>query len=919
VKRTRLALTCLLATLPAAACSKGEGENAGHKVDAAAPAAPVGTSGASAIAAWSVTWRPEASGGESETFDSQLTLTNGSAAPLGSSGWKLYFTSSSPFIDATHAPDGSATRATPSLAQQGLTCAHGDTAASGDDWVLEPLPSFSPIPPGGSRAIHMLASGSAILKSDSPSGFHLLLPGQSAPVAVFASVDLDSSNPRQTARSSDDALPVQTPELRYRDNQSSIRLDLGIEGRLLPSPLSVVATGGEIALGPSVTIQPAGGLESEAAYLEAALRDVLGGATVSVMAPEKAPEKKAAIALSLNPDLDVTGDGAADPEGYTLTADDSGVKIAGTDSAGVFYAIQTLRQLIPLVSAPQTASVTIPKVIIADAPLFHYRGMHLDVARHFESKETILRLIDLLSVHKINKFHFHLTDDEGWRLEIPDLPELTDYGSRRGFDPAEAKMLHIALGSGGGLTSSDGIAQKKGDEAAANGGTAPSYQGFEVATLNFVGNGSGYYTTADFEQILTYAAERHVDVIPEVDMPAHARAAVRSMEARYAKYHGTDEARAAQYRLIDPADTTRHTSVQGYTDNLMNPCLDSTYAFIAKVVAEIKARYDAAHVKLLMFHAGGDEPPGSVWWAGSPACRASTSTRALRDVARKDSFFKKVSAIALGSGAKMAGWDDVIQKGLRISGFVSMPWSNVWGSGGEDQAYKQANSGQSVILAHATNLYMDLAYEKDPDEPGGTWGGFVDERKTFDYLPFDIFSNATQDAMGHAIPASKWATAVRLTKRASILGLEGLLWGENRKTPALLEYMAFPKMLGVAERAWNRHMPTPQTLGPAWTRFVNTLGQAELPRLDAYRPVDVRREIPQPRAVGVNYRIPPPGARIENGQLLANTRYPGLALEISTDGGKSWVAYSAPLSVTGSVLVRAKTSSGRAGRVAKVN
>ena len=136
------------------------------------------------------------------------------------------------------------------------------------------------------------------------------------------------------------------------------------------------------------------------------------------------------------------------------------------------------------------------------------------------------------------------------------------------------------------------------------------------------------------------------------------------------------------------------------------------------MVDEIKARYDAAHVKLTMVHAGGDEPPGSVWWAGSPACRAPASARgtgAMRDAARKDYFFKNVSAIVAAHDAKMAGWDDVIQKGLRLNGFVSMPWSNVWGSGGEDQAYKQANSGQPVILAHATNLYMDLAYEKDPD------------------------------------------------------------------------------------------------------------------------------------------------------------------------------------------------------------
>jgi hexosaminidase len=436
-------------------------------------------------------------------------------------------------------------------------------------------------------------------------------------------------------------------------------------------------------------------------------------------------------------------------------------------------------------------------------------------------------------------------------------------------------------------------------------------------------------------------------VIPEFDVPAHARAAVRSMERRYARYHPADEARATEYRLVDPLDTTPHTSVQGYTDNLMNPCLPSTYAFLAKVVEEVQARYAAAHQRLVLFHVGGDEPPGATWWADSLACRTNPETREQDDAARKDAFYRRLSAIvtARGGNAKMAGWDEVVQKGLSLDGFVSMPWNNVWGEGGEDQAYKEANQGKLVVLAHATNLYMDLAYAKDPDEPGGDWAGFVDERKTFEYLPFDIFANATRDAMGHAIPASAWSHAAHLRRHPerrapaadalaplaplaplaqsdtdvpNILGLEGLLWGENRKTPELLEYMTFPKILGVAERAWNRRTPGAAALPSAWNEFVQGLGEAELPRLDLYRPVDVRREL-GPGRVGVNYRIPPPGASIVEGMLRANDRYPGVTVEISTDGGGSWAAYTAPLPASGDVLVRARTASGRASRAARVH
>jgi hexosaminidase len=174
--------------------------------------------------------------------------------------------------------------------------------------------------------------------------------------------------------------------------------------------------------------------------------------------------------------------------------------------------------------------------------------------------------------------------------------------------------------------------------------------------------------------------------------------------------------------------------------------------------------------------------------------------------------------------------------------------------------------------------------------------------------------------MGHAISPDTWANATRLTRsgRDNILGLEGLLWSENVKSPALLEYMAFPKMLGVAERAWNRDVPSSHALAQAWERFVNTLAQAELPRLDSFRPVDVRHELSLPDRPGVNYRIPLPGAVLEDGSLRANVRYPGMAIEYSTDGGATWKAYVAPTQARPPILVRVKTSSGRAGRAAAV-
>ncbi|HET7500001.1 MAG TPA: chitobiase/beta-hexosaminidase C-terminal domain-containing protein, partial [Kofleriaceae bacterium] len=219
---------------------------------------------------------------------------------------------------------------------------------------------------------------------------------------------------------------------------------------------------------------------------------------------------------------------------------------------------------------------------------------------------------------------------------------------------------------------------------------------------------------------------------------------------------------------------------------------------------------------------------------------------------------------------------------------------------------------------YATNLYMDLAYAKDPDEPGYYWANFVDEKKTFEYRPFDIFENGTADRMGNPIDPSAWNDKVRLTAagKANVLGMEGLLWGENVKTPQLLEYLAFPKLLGVAERAWNPDPAQPQNTPEAWAVFANRLGQEVLPRLGAFRPVDLRGELGH--QTGVNYRLPPPGAVITDGVLHASVRFPGLPIELSSDGGRSWTAYTQPVAVSGRIALRTHAPDGRTSRLAWV-
>jgi hexosaminidase len=857
-------------------------------------------------------------------FRSVFTLENKGTGTLGNQGWKLYFS----FVrDVINEGEGTAP-VVQSLARQGVKISRADRAGSGDYWVLEPLADFKPLAPGEQRDISVLAANWAINKSDAPAGFHIAFSGgqfkESMAYAVPSTAVMDATDEKQTKRFPGDKLPVQSSAVRFAEGQALQALDL--KGQLLPAPREVVAGTGTVTLKGEVILGFASALKGEAAYLASALNDVTT-ASITQREGKKGGEH---ILLDIQAGVDKA-------EGYVLDVKEGQVLITGADAAGVFHGIQTLRQLISVEAYKDAADpfkrraeLVLPAVHISDAPGFVYRGMALDVARHFQTKETVKKLLDVLASYKINKFHFRLADDEGWRLEIPGIPELTRYGARRGFDLNETEMMHAAMGSSNDLGTGDSIARKPAQRTSDK--PKPAYQGFEQETLNFVGKGSGYYTTKDFEEILRYATERHIDVIPEIDSPGHSRAATLSMEYRYRTLKDSDPAAAAQYRVVDPNDTSKHKSVQGYTDNFLNPCLETTYAFLTKVVQEVKARYDAVPgAQLTAIHGGGDELPSvasNVWWQGSPLCKQNAATKDLGDVALLNLFFKRWSGIITATGAKMTGWDDVILHGQRLEGFQPMPWSNVWGWGAEDDAYEHANQGYSVILAHSTNLYLDLAYNKDPDEPGYYWANFTDVKKTFEYRPFDIFVNATQDRMGNAFTPDQWKEGkdkdgkpvnVRLTAegKKNILGMQGLLFAENVKTPEVMEYLVFPKMLGVAERAWNPELGDVSEMPALWARFTNTLGQSALPRLDAWRPVDVRSELPD--TVGVNYRIPLPGAEVRDGKLNANVLFPGLGIQYSTDNGSTWKPYEGPVSVSGRVLVRTVAGAGRTSRVGTLN
>ena len=214
-------------------------------------------------------------------------------------------------------------------------------------------------------------------------------------------------------------------------------------------------------------------------------------------------------------------------------------------------------------------------MFVEDYPDLLYRGQMIDIARNFTTVDNLKKLIDIFASYKMNVRHFHFADDEAWRLDIPGLEELIAVGSRRGHTVDESRCLYPCY----------------------DGGCDP-----DAATV-----GNGHYSREDFIGLVRYAAERHIRVIPEIESPGHARAAIVSMKARYNKYKETDMAKATEYLLSEPEDTSRYESVQYYTDNVINVALPSSYRFMEKVIRELAAMYKEAGVPLSTVHLGGDE------------------------------------------------------------------------------------------------------------------------------------------------------------------------------------------------------------------------------------------------------------------------------------------------------------------------
>jgi len=409
------------------------------------------------------------------------------------------------------------------------------------------------------------------------------------------------------------------------------------------------------------------------------------------------------------------------PEGYELTVASNSVVVRAPSQAGLFYGVQTLFQLLPpqIYATNLVTGVTwqMPGVEIKDWPRFPWRGFMLDVSRHFFDKSEVETLLDAMALHKLNVFHWHLTDDHGWRIEIKKYPRLTAVGAWRkaagfGFDP----RLTTAYGPDGRY--------------------------------------GGFYTQDDIRDVVKYAATRHITIVPEIEMPGHATAAL----AAYPEYSCTGGP-------FEPSLTA------GVFNGIYDPAKEETFQFLANVIAEVAPLFPGKY-----FHIGGDEVPKDTWHH-SADCQALMKREGLENEEELQSWFvRRIEKIVEANGHAMIGWSEILQGGLPPNAVV-MDWI-----GGAKEA---ATAGHDVVMTPTGYCYFDFYqstnHAAEPKAPA--WGGPLTLGKIYSFEPMP--KNVPPDL------------------QPFILGAQGNLWTEQISNLKQAEYMTFPRACALAEVTWS--------------------------------------------------------------------------------------------------------------------
>ena len=533
---------------------------------------------------------------------------------------------------------------------------------------------------------------------------------------------------------------------------------------------------------------------------------------------------KAAAEASANP---ANAAGLASPpdyaaaqtrESYRLEITPQTVRLEAADPAGLFYAMQTLRQLLPPPqrqgTSVRTEPVAIPCMIIADQPRYGWRGMMLDVSRHFFPKEFIYEFIDYLAMNKLNTFHWHLVDDQGWRIEIKKYPLLTEIGAWR--VDREADHWNSRL---------------------------PQQPG-EKATYG------GYYTQQEIRDIVAYARSRYITIVPEIEMPAHAGAALAAYP---------------QHSCSGGPFTVPPGGVWPIV-NIYCAGNDSTFTFLQNILEEVIALFPGEYI-----HVGGDEADKSEW-KKCPRCQARIRAEKLANEAELQSYLiRRMEKWLAERGKRLIGWDEILEGGLAPRATV-MSWR------GMDGGIKAAKELHDVVMSPTDFCYFDY-YQGPPDFEPLAIGGLVPLEKVYAFEPTPAGLNAEQ--------------------AAHILGCQANLWTEFIATPEHARYMLFPRMLALAEVAWSpaasRH----------WPSFLERTVR-RLPHLDSLG-IGYARTLFNPR---YTLKI---GDKGRNARIEFETSIPDRQLRYTLDGSdpvSTSPLYSGPITLKNSATVKAALFNG---------
>ncbi|MEP6948989.1 MAG: beta-N-acetylhexosaminidase [Ginsengibacter sp.] len=456
------------------------------------------------------------------------------------------------------------------------------------------------------------------------------------------------------------------------------------------------------------------GLEKSAAFLNDYLLKFYG---FKLKILQKASDKNT-IVLNFEK-MDMTTIGA-----YTMTVNNDGVYIAGNNEPGAFYGIQTLLQLLPV---QKTDPLEIPYISIKDYPRFQYRGMHLDVGRHFFGVDEVKKYIDYLAYHKFNIFHWHLTEDQGWRIEIKKYPLLTSVGGFR------------------------------------NGTIVGHHPGTGNDSLHY----GGFYTQEEVKEIVKYAQDRYITIIPEIEMPGHASAAI----AAYPQLSCfPDESTKISPKISWSGSRTGKQVQQawGVFEDVFCPS-DYTFTFLENVLDEVMQLFPSKYI-----HIGGDECPKDAW-KRSPFCQQLIKEKGLKDEHGLQSYFiSTMEKYINGKGKKIIGWDEILEGGLAPNATV-MSWR------GEEGGIAASRQHHDVIMTPGTYCYFDHAQNKNEDSV--TIGGYLPIEKVYSYEPVPKELNEEEAKL--------------------VLGAQGNVWTEYIGNMSKLEYMIFPRMSALSEVLWS--------------------------------------------------------------------------------------------------------------------